>query len=773
MGRIFSTGSIPKNIPAWEYNAFRQLAISSGAANAGVAAIARGESPDGSGSPLVDLSTYFLLPGRVGGQTGYGSTQPSGTLTLSSTIDSTKGKIYLGSSRTQAAFDEVNGRLGVGTINPTGNIHGVALTGGGSTLLPNSDINTNFNRYTGAGGTPDAGARYAAINTIDDDTSYLATNASVGVNPQICGLSGTATVGYSGWRVTYRIRTFSGSPLSGSSVIRFRIVLNNGRYYDSASVNVSSLGSSWATSTVDIDTTGAGTLAGTANSVELYLPGTATYCLITYVALTPITTASVAAEAGTFQGAGAFGESVFSIRGTAYANVIMKVFDDGRTFFEDQAGNGIYLLGTTDTLTIYAKSTALKLLSAGTATSWSDSVSSHFLYLGDLIGGTARRGLLSSTNTAPLDRLGISSTYTLITDAAANAAGFLSGTGSPLLRVSNTVTAADVVMEIRGMSGQTGNLLEFSQNGTRGSYIDKYTHPFIQQAAGATTPAFSVTTEAVPTIGIYQFVVYDVDGVTPIFYVDAGAGGIAAGGNLAATQSFTIYDPVGGGSAAISASAAGNNTYTIPDVGSGSDFVLTSGTQTLAAKTLSTSCLLTCTSASTGASFRDSTTIGKRLRMVLSGAASGNNSFTLTNTGARNFGFGNLSGNVIVVGDDPPSVASGALGKVDLTGQTAAIASTNLSNTPPTGFYHVEVVAVCTTASGSGAPTLDVTLAWTDVLGATTENTINALALSATGRAHGATRMQVASGNIAYSTTINAASGSPQYAIYIRVIALG
>jgi len=74
---------------------------------------------------------------------------------------------------------------------------------------------------------------------------------------------------------------------------------------------------------------------------------------------------------------------------------------------------------------------------------------------------------------------------------------------------------------------------------------------------------------------------------------------------------------------------------------------------------------------------------------------------------------------------------------------------------------------------------LDVTIGWTDVLGATTVNvaglngTLFPLDLAATGRAHGKVLAQVASGNITYATTINAASGSPQYALYLRVVALG
>lgn len=219
----------------------------------------------------------------------------------------------------------------------------------------------------------------------------------------------------------------------------------------------------------------------------------------------------------------------------------------------------------------------------------------------------------------------------------------------------------------------------------------------------------------------------------------------------------------------------GNFSLYIPDVsgtGSGTLVLDTTSGLSFAVNLLAGSRFISSTSSS-GASFADSGNNNRRLRMILSGASANNHTFTLTNSGARNYGFGNLSGNVVIVGDDPPSVASGALGKVDLTGQTAAIGSTNLSSTPPAGFYEVQVVAICTTASGSGAPTLDVTLAWTDALGATTEKTINGLSLAATGRVHGATRMTVASGNIAYSTTINSASGSPQYAVYIRVVYLG
>ena len=57
---------------------------------------------------------YALLLGRAGGQTLIGSILSGENLTLGSTSHATKGKILLGTS----AYDEVNNRLGIGTITP-------------------------------------------------------------------------------------------------------------------------------------------------------------------------------------------------------------------------------------------------------------------------------------------------------------------------------------------------------------------------------------------------------------------------------------------------------------------------------------------------------------------------------------------------------------------------------------------------------------------------------------------------------------------------------
>ena len=131
-----------------------------------------------------------------------------------------------------------------------------------------------------------------------------------------------------------------------------------------------------------------------------------------------------------------------------------------------------------------------------------------------------------------------------------------------------------------------------------------------------------------------------------------------------------------------------------------------------------------------------------------------------------------LTGNLPIVGDDAPAVAAGSLGKVDLTGQAADITTTNLSNTPPAGFYEVEVYLLCTTADVT-AGALAVTIGWTDNVGATTSTPITGFTLAATGRTTGRQMIRTASGNITYAVTITGAYGTAQYAVYARVVALG
>lgn len=66
-----------------------------------------------------DHTQYALLVGRTGGQTFSGGTDSGNNLTIQSSSHATKGKIIFGTS----AYDEVNNRLGVGTVTPTTQVH--------------------------------------------------------------------------------------------------------------------------------------------------------------------------------------------------------------------------------------------------------------------------------------------------------------------------------------------------------------------------------------------------------------------------------------------------------------------------------------------------------------------------------------------------------------------------------------------------------------------------------------------------------------------------
>jgi hypothetical protein len=127
MARVFAPvlpPGDPRLCQPWLNRELRRLSAAVIQGQRGLSAIARGEAPDASGSPLVDLTGVFLLAGRFGGQTGAGDKSPGGNLTLTSTQNASKGFIYFGvSGATRMAFDETNCRLGIGTDTPQRRLH--------------------------------------------------------------------------------------------------------------------------------------------------------------------------------------------------------------------------------------------------------------------------------------------------------------------------------------------------------------------------------------------------------------------------------------------------------------------------------------------------------------------------------------------------------------------------------------------------------------------------------------------------------------------------
>lgn len=104
---------------------------------------------------------------------------------------------------------------------------------------------------------------------------------------------------------------------------------------------------------------------------------------------------------------------------------------------------------------------------------------------------------------------------------------------------------------------------------------------------------------------------------------------------------------------------------------------------------------------------------------------------------------------------------------VALTAQTAAIGATNMTNGAARMLHRVSYYLVTTTADVT-AGTIQVSIGYTDVLGATTQVSA-ALSLAATGRTSGQFFIQRASGNITYATTLVGIMGTAQYALYLTL----
>jgi hypothetical protein len=286
--------------PTWLYETLRRLVEGQNQTQLGIGAITRGETPDGTGNPLIDTTKFFYKPGLPGNQLAFGGTAAGGTMTLSSTANSTKGKIYFGTALT-TAYDEANDRLGIGTSSPMATLH-VVGTSGTVTLLPASDVNngahgsgdlvglttvgmvSGWSVYSGAG-TPLSPPAYTAVNNDDGATRYIADQNvdSGGTNPQVCGLSAVAPTGKGIWTITYTVCWLS-APSAGLKPLKFRLVLSDGNYYESPTIDVQPIGTVFTQFTTTINTTTGGVTAGTPNSIEIFGPSTAAYFLCTYIA---------------------------------------------------------------------------------------------------------------------------------------------------------------------------------------------------------------------------------------------------------------------------------------------------------------------------------------------------------------------------------------------------------------------------------------------------------------------------------------------------------
>lgn len=104
---------------------------------------------------------------------------------------------------------------------------------------------------------------------------------------------------------------------------------------------------------------------------------------------------------------------------------------------------------------------------------------------------------------------------------------------------------------------------------------------------------------------------------------------------------------------------------------------------------------------------------------------------------------------------------------VALLAQSASIGSTNFTNAGVAGLYRLNYYLECTTLN-AGATTITLDINFTDDAGAANVYSVD-LALTALGRTSGVVCIRLASGNIAYTTTLVDASGLARYALQMSL----
>ena len=767
---------------------------------AAIGLLGQGKAPSGGGAQGIpgtspDLTGYFFLPGRGGGQVGYGATGASEDLTLASTTHATKGQIYFGVGTSVPAVGATLVPSGDGyQTNPWTDLPGARWVPYYYGAGPNPPYTVDWYPMPGVGDINNEPARYPAIVSAEG-TYVLAFHNGYG-NPQSCVVSGLVDSAAVSWDISFTMRRFLATQFPIGSKITFVLVDENLDSFSSADYDISgsNISDTMETYSTTIDTSGTGTpVTGplhVANSIELYgvVNGVDHYFFLDQVTATPHFIAAslpmVYDETLGFLGLGlATPGAKLDIQGYSGATTDLTrwrnyagaqaTIDQNCRFVGASTLSDLILnvaSGATDFLTVYNTTTSQKILNvtegpttrfdallqlgrsdtgvywqmrggvapqfetsgatrdaAGTTLlvlaartgQWTDSIACEEFRIGASHAGV-RVGTWLGNGGATLDRLGISSNYTLFTRT--NTTLLPAAVGLEMVRIYNDTTdgnnAAIPLRVESARTAQSGNLTDWISAKTPG-----YTAAVDAQCrfVGDGSLLTSVVAES------FGSSMYGAPDGTIEFHLLSGA---------------TIASVVDDNTAiSMAIGVVGTITGVNLDLPGAGGVVLTGGaTQNVVQKTFTGNNTISAAATNfincntTGPRFRNGTSTTQYMRLDLS-----------LLTAARDKKFQDVSGTVV------ENVAALAL-----TGQTATITTANLLASAPAGFYRASVYVV---ATASTIGTLTVTLGWTDAQQAQTSQVITTPALAVGGFATAVLPMKTSgTNNITYATVVGGTS---------------
>jgi hypothetical protein len=727
MARIFAPivpPSDPRECAPWLNRELRRISMTLQQGQRGMAAIARGEAPDASGTPLTDLSGVFLLAGRVTDQIGAGGTRAGGSLTLTSTSSPTKGFIYLGRSGTtlgRMAYDETNVRLGLGSETPAAKLE---IKQPGTTLgvQPNATNASTNSNWIGDNG--DTGAtRYTRVNelTADDATNVndqtilgntfavdlpavtpQATTATITIRAR-CRWNGTSA-GSVGVQVTLQLKDGNGTSihLTGANQLAAPSFSGDTGYVEfSFTLTPTEIGNiaNWTGMTILVATGGGGTGYSGTNYIS--------WIQFQVVGATAVDLVALYDTNGTKIGGFTSAAALYFITG-AGSGKWMKSDAGGVASWASPAA----LTKTDDTnvtLTLGGSASTALLNAASLTLGWTGQLS------------IARGGTGQSTASAAFDAL------------------------------APTTTRGDLI--VRGASSNVRLGI-----GAAGTVL----------SSDGTDPSWVATTALTASFKDNLFTVVDDGDTTKKLAFQCS--GITTG----TTRTLTVPD--------VSGTILTSGTITV----TGMNLLLKGGTSlvplTIQQRTgIDHSDLLDIKNS--GATIIFSVDylgqiIGRALTLDVTGTGLIAPAISITNgTDSTGLAVNHIpsGGGVFYFLPFPASITESLYvttwgNAVDLTAQTASIAATTLRTPTVTGMWRVVVEASCSTAGAAG--TVQVTIKWTQ--GGVAKSKVilgTALSLTSTANADGEEAIIYAdvSTNITYETNLAGGSGTPKYDLHIRL----